>query len=278
MIDDETREIDEVEAPSALKKKRKEKLTKERMAEKAPILFTVVELPPKDEVSKLASNVSNLSMDVSSISCDLEIEILMNVPSQASVDFLWRNLSNGVANQLKKYVHFITSCLGSENMAPKVYNFFPKKYCSHFLSVIYPATPSDEDLVELRKKLVRALFLPADRPLIRKCNRYLLPSERSSPYLMNVHEGLSSDLKEGTVSLVDGDYEYRHYMQDKMNDNGWGCAYRSLQTIITWFRLQGYTQEGVPTHREIQQALVHVGDKEASFVGSSKWIGSQEVS
>lgn len=249
------------------------------MAEKAPLLLTIVQLPPSDEVSKVASNVSNLSVDVSSsISCDLGIEILISIPSQAPVDSLWRHLTNGVANQLKRYVNFITSSLRSESMAPKVYNFFPKKYCSHFLSLIYPATPPDEDLVELRKELLKALFLPADRPLIRKCNRYLLPSERSSPYLMNVHEGLSSDLKAGTVSLVDGDYEYRHYMQDKMNDNGWGCAYRSLQTIISWFQLQGYTQEGVPTHREIQQALVDVGDKEASFVGSSKWIGSQEVS
>lgn len=30
---------------------------------------------------------------------------------------------------------------------------------------------------------------------------------------------------------------------------GWGCAYRSLQTIISWFRLQHYTSITVPTHR-----------------------------
>lgn len=30
---------------------------------------------------------------------------------------------------------------------------------------------------------------------------------------------------------------------------GWGCAYRSLQTIISWFRLQHYTSVPVPTHR-----------------------------
>ena len=43
--------------------------------------------------------------------------------------------------------------------------------------------------------------------------------------------------------------------------------------------LQGYTQQPPPTHREIQWALVEVGDKEkASFVGSTEWIGSFEVS
>ena len=60
---------------------------------------------------------------------------------------------------------------------------------------------------------------------------------------------------------------------------GWGCAYRSLQTLWSWFVLQGYTQQPPPTHCEIQRALVEVGDKEkASFVGSTEWIGSFEVS
>lgn len=63
-----------------------------------------------------------------------------------------------------------------------------------------------------------------------------------------------------------------------MNDNGWGCAYRSLQTIISWFKFQGYTNKNIPTHAEIQQALVDIGDKPQNFVGSKKWIGSQEVS
>ena len=59
---------------------------------------------------------------------------------------------------------------------------------------------------------------------------------------------------------------------------GWGCAYRSLQSICSWYRHQGYTAKSVPTHREIQQALVDVGDKEINFIGSRQWIGSFEVS
>lgn len=42
-------------------------------------------------------------------------------------------------------------------------------------------------------------------------------------------------------------------MQDNINDEGWGCAYRSFQTIWSWFLLQGITDKSVPTHREIQQ-------------------------
>ena len=44
-----------------------------------------------------------------------------------------------------------------------------------------------------------------------------------------------------------------------MDDKGWGCAYRSLQTIWSWFRLQGYTDRPVPDHRTIQQTLVDIG-------------------
>ena len=39
-----------------------------------------------------------------------------------------------------------------------------------------------------------------------------------------------------------------------------------------------YTSKAPPTHQQIQQALVDVGDKEASLVGSKEWIGSFEVS
>lgn len=53
--------------------------------------------------------------------------------------------------------------------------------------------------------------------------------------------------------LVQGIYSYHHYMQDRVDDNGWGCAYRSLQTICSWFQQQGYVERSVPTHKEIQQ-------------------------
>ncbi|MGH0146796.1 UNVERIFIED_CONTAM: hypothetical protein FKN15_058716 [Acipenser sinensis] len=56
------------------------------------------------------------------------------------------------------------------------------------------------------------------------------------------------------VYLVQGVYSYHHYMQDRMDDNGWGCAYRSLQTICSWFNQQGYTDKAVPTHKVIQQS------------------------
>ncbi|KAK8787373.1 hypothetical protein V5799_022852 [Amblyomma americanum] len=110
-----------------------------------------------------------------------------------------------------------------------------------------------------------------------KSNAYAFPDDLASePYLRNVHVGLSPP-SGCEVRLVSGQYKYRHYQQDRMDDNGWGCAYRSLQTIVTWFQLQGYTDCATPSHREIQQILVDIGDKPSSFVGSKQWIGSQEV-
>ncbi len=126
----------------------------------------------------------------------------------------------------------------------------------------------------------------------------------------NLSESLlsPSPVPDSTLALVQGCYAYHHYMQDSFNDNvcwstrssqlltfschfspslslppslppkGWGCAYRSLQTLWSWFVHQGYTRRPVPSHREIQQALVDVGDKEPSLVGSKQWIGSFEVS
>ena len=55
------------------------------------------------------------------------------------------------------------------------------------------------------------------------------------------------------VFLVQGDYTYYHYGQGGTSDAGWGCAYRSLQTVASWFNLQAYTSRTAPSHEEIQQ-------------------------
>ncbi|KAK3014836.1 hypothetical protein RJ639_008763 [Escallonia herrerae] len=97
-------------------------------------------------------------------------------------------------------------------------------------------------------------------------------------YELNYGETEMKQVSGGVVSLIQGSYEYHHYLQDGFDDSGWGCAYRSLQTIISWFRLQHYTSIDVPSHREIQQSLVEIGDKDPSFTGSHDWIGAIELS
>lgn len=147
------------------------------------------------------------------------------------------------------------------------------------VTVVYPAGVPDSQLEKQRKELHQQFELPDDRPYFRRANAYHFPSEPyKDGYLRNPHLVLTHPTVDtGKVYLVQGIYSYHHYMQDRMDDNGWGCAYRSLQTICSWFQQQGYVEQPVPTHREIQQALVDVGDKQASFVGSRQWIGSIEV-
>ncbi|KAF5843261.1 peptidase family C78-domain-containing protein [Dunaliella salina] len=66
--------------------------------------------------------------------------------------------------------------------------------------------------------------------------------------------------------------------EDRFNDCGWGCAYRSLQTLVSWFQRQQYTRKPIPSHREAQQILVKLGDKARDFIGSQNWIGAIELS
>lgn len=133
--------------------------------------------------------------------------------------------------------------------------------------------------MEYRKSLHTALALDSTRPYFRFGNAIKFYSDsQANEIIINPHEALTEDsTKNMTVTTVYGLYAYHHYMQDNFDDNGWGCAYRSLQTIISWFRLQGYTNIAIPTHRDIQKCLVDIGDKTSSFIGSKQWIGSTEV-
>lgn len=184
-----------------------------------------------------------------------------------------------------------------------------------------PGQESDrEDLRQERWALHTRLGLPLNRPVFRSTNALRLGEEAAAAQqpsaqqqqrrLRDVHIGLPpSGVPGGTQHLVDGSYYYHHYNQDHVDDKGWGCAYRSLQTIVSFFRLNGYTTKPVPTHREIQQTLVDIGtyglpgthawvvrwwwmythnatqphkrpnagDKPPSFLGSTQWIGSMEV-
>ncbi|GJP39134.1 hypothetical protein CLOM_g23521, partial [Closterium sp. NIES-68] len=143
---------------------------------------------------------------------------------------------------------------------------------------------------DMRSTLHQRLGLPLDRPMLRIASALSLSApaaaaddtqapSKAALRLWDVHVGLPR-LPHSTGSrqyLVQGSYEYYHYMQDRIDDSGWGCAYRSLQTIVSWFRIQQYTSLPVPSHRRIQEPSGG-GDKEPSFVGSSQWIGAIELS
>jgi len=111
-------------------------------------------------------------------------------------------------------------------------------------------------------------FHPAQAIRVEKCD--------VEGRLITPHKNVSG-VKSRDVLTVSGDYAYHHYMQDKFNDSGWGCAYRSLQTLCSWYLYNGYTDKQPPSHHQIQRTLVDMGDKPEKFANSRQWIGSVEV-
>ncbi len=99
----------------------------------------------------------------------------------------------------------------------------------------------------------------------------------SDTHLVNVHHQVRFP-KDVMAFTVQGPYLYFHYNQDRIVDQGWGCAYRSLQTLSSWLILNraSFSDYKIPMHRDVQQILVDIGDKPASFIGSKEWIGCNE--
>lgn len=171
---------------------------------------------------------------------------------------------------------------------PRAFHFSPPGL-GHWITVIYLFTrgllADEASLASERRRLHERLGLPLDRPMLRIGNALndaggFGASAPTDGRLRNVHEmGVPpSHVRGGRAHLVRGGYDYFHYMQDKTNDSGWGCAYRSLQTIFSWFRIQNYSMVPVPSHADIQSCLVKIGDKPSDFVGSKRWIGAVELS
>ncbi|XP_030404075.1 inactive Ufm1-specific protease 1 isoform X2 [Gopherus evgoodei] len=99
--------------------------------------------------------------------------------------------------------------------------------------------------------------------------------------LPDVHQGLPFPGSPTRAALVSGSYLYYHYGCDGVDDRGWGCGYRTLQTLCSWLTGAGAGPGGcpqpVPTLLAIQQALVEMGDKPPAFAGSRDWIGTVEA-
>lgn len=81
----------------------------------------------------------------------------------------------------------------------------------------------------------------------------------------------------GQTYLTLGDFQYFHYGCDGYQDQGWGCAYRSLQSMCSWILNKKGQNRNVPSIEEIQKTLVMLGDKNQKFIDSRDWIGALEV-
>lgn len=94
--------------------------------------------------------------------------------------------------------------------------------------------------------------------------------------LRDVHRGLAPPCRPpARLAEVSGHYLYYHYGCDGLDDRGWGCGYRTLQTLCSWPHAR---PAAVPALAALQGALEAVGDKPPGFRGSRGWIGCVEAS
>ena len=274
--DAETQALDDVSAPEKLKKQQRDKIKKKRIEGKAPLnLQMVTESTDHDVTADKGDQMHSFDQPL-----QIPIQLSLYVNGNLSTGELQKLVVKAIKDELSLIGQFVRE-KSSEDKFPhlKLYRFFPRPSAHHLIDVVYPETVPDDALVEQRKQIHLTNLLPLDRPLVTKLNKPIIGKVSPSGHLINPHEGLDSGVKSPNVkALVQGCYLYHHYMQDSYDDNGWGCAYRSLQTIASWFNLQGYISNSYPSHKDIQQALVDCGDKQANFVGTRRWIGSQEVS
>ncbi|XP_059059990.1 probable Ufm1-specific protease 2 [Achroia grisella] len=217
------------------------------------------------------------------ISMPLRVDTLAIIHRNTKLLDLYTVLVEAACRSLRLLESVLLEQLGQEGIGdgaglrlPETFHYLPQEI-GHFITKIVPRGIPDESMEKERRLLHEQLGLAVTKPIFRRGNAY---SNNSGGRLLNPHEAIvHTQVKPDvtTISLVRGRYAYYHYMQDNFNDDGWGCAYRSMQTIFSWFRYQGYTTVEVPTHKEIQQCLVNIGDKPSSFIGSKQWIGSTEV-
>ena len=131
---------------------------------------------------------------------------------------------------------------------------------------------------------ISKLFNITGVPFYDFCPLLSINTQQFSGHILNPHLNIGNICEKPKDShiiraLVRGDYYYYHYNQDNFIDSGWGCAYRSLQTLISWFILNTSVGKNIkiPTIPEIQTILVKLGDKDKKIIGSNEWIGAIEV-
>ncbi|XP_058129611.1 ufm1-specific protease 2 [Anopheles ziemanni] len=238
-----------------------------------------------NEDEKLRREACNVMIDSRSednyVKIPIQVDCLSMVHREKKLEKCFNTLVDSVCCSLSLIESALLEQLDKTGQCyvTKCFHMLPREL-GHFVTCAYPiGSEVQEEQTYLRQKrmLMHAHFgLSKHRPYFRKANAYRF---QTGKLLLNPHETLTVPYPDGKTAVVDGAYTYHHYLQDDFDDKGWGCAYRSLQTLVSWFNIQGYSANAkIPSHTEIQKCLVRVGDKQPNFVGSRQWIGSTEVS
>ena len=98
---------------------------------------------------------------------------------------------------------------------------------------------------------------------------------------LTIHEEFLRRFPESDVeAAVSGHYDYYHYLLDGVDDRGWGCGYRTLQTLTSWIihnakSLQKpHVAYEVPSISRIQETIEKYDDTKSEQVGRFAGIHS----
>lgn len=138
----------------------------------------------------------------------------------------------GLIDQLNSMKKMTLPNILTQHPQLRPYHFSPPGI-AHPITVIYELNYGETEMkqVDARRSLHLRLGLPFDRPLLRIANALDLSrkdrssdisTRKGSSLLKDVHIGIpSSGVSGGIASLVQGSYEYYHYLQDGFDDSVW---------------------------------------------------------
>ncbi|KAH1246129.1 putative Ufm1-specific protease [Glycine max] len=199
----------------------------------------------------------------------------------------------GLVDQLNVVQKLMLPNLLAQHPWLKSYHFSPPGIL-HPITVFYELSFGETEMkqVEVRRSLHSRLGLPYDRPLLRISNALdfsklnnndMVSLQKGSTLLRDVHIGIpSSGVTGGTVSLVQGSYEYFHYLHDGYNDSdknrsGWRYGFVRLKGVSNVKQLEGQLDNlivgGLKLHVNLpkheREDKTHLQDREIDRATSS---------
>ncbi|CAB3986148.1 Hypothetical predicted protein [Paramuricea clavata] len=171
----------------------------------------------------------------------MAVDVVVMLAMNCTISRLKSLFVRGIKDQLQGILScFDTYSKDSSFCIPKVFHFKTPK-TPYLTTCIYPWKQSDDEIFDENN-------FENERSCLLK--KLILPAQRPTLHPNNVYI-FQNDRPKVSSYLVNP--------HEGLTNPG------------------GYTDKTIPDHRSIQEALVALGDKQTSFIGSKKWIGSFEV-
>ncbi|KAF7458528.1 peptidase family c78 protein [Cryptosporidium felis] len=129
------------------------------------------------------------------------------------------------------------------------------------------------------EKLVSPHKVAIERAKSKNSNSNDLSLDIESDLELDLPLNIKRASRSPIIYQILGDFYYYHYNQDNFNDQGWGCTYRSLQMLLSWYLINNYTNKHVLSITEIQEFLKKNDSTYNNLqIGSNTLIGTVEAS